>query len=182
MIEFIGPLNYWLSVGVIVLQIATAYLLIEHFLLKRAYAAAFIRRFGIEIVFLVSVVSSVLTLIYSEMLGIVPCGLCWLQRIFLYPLPVLFGVALVKGSRASRTDLADYGIALSAFGGIIALYHHYIQMGGSALSACPTAGEGVDCARRIIFEFGYITFPLMAFSVFAFIIATLLMYRRSTVV
>lgn len=179
MIELIGPLNYWLSVGVIALSVAAAYLLIEHFLLKQTYAAPFIRRFGLWIVFLVSFVAAALTLVYSELLGIVPCGLCWLQRVFLYPIPLICAVALLKGTRASRTDIADYGIALSTVGGIIALYHHYIQMGGSALGACPTAGEGVDCARRFIFEFGFVTFPLMAFSVFAFIIAVLLIYRRA---
>lgn len=44
--------------------------------------------------------SSILTLgsLYlSQILHYEPCVLCWYQRIFLFPLPIILGVALYKG-------------------------------------------------------------------------------------
>lgn len=174
-------LNYWLAMGAIALQLVTLYILVEHFFLKEKYVTPYLHRFGLHIVFLVSASASLLTLVYSEVFGFVPCGLCWFERVFLYPVAIISLVALYKVRHGVRdTAIADYGIALSGIGAIIATYHHYLQMGGSALIACPTAGEGVDCAKRVIFEFGYVTFPLMAAVIFAFIIMVLLVYRSSS--
>ncbi|MCR4281018.1 MAG: hypothetical protein NUV88_01655, partial [Candidatus Kaiserbacteria bacterium] len=56
---------------------------------------------------------------------------------------------------------------------------HYLQMGGASLVPCPAAAsEAVDCAVRFLYELGYITFPLMSFSVFAFLIIVMLFVRR----
>lgn len=171
-------LNYWLAIGTIALQVVTVYIFVEHFFLQEKYATAYLRRFGLHVVFLVSAFAALLTLVYSEVFGFIPCGLCWMERVFLYPIVIISLLALYKLRHGVRdTAVADYGIALSGIGAVIATYHHYLQMGGSALIACPTAGEGVDCAKRVIFEFGYVTFPLMAAAVFAFIIMTLLVYR-----
>lgn len=75
------------------------------------------------------------------------------------------------------TKIADYLIGLSGIGALIALYQHYLQMGGSAFIPCPAVGPGIDCAQRFLFEFGYITFPLMSFSVFALMIAMLVVVK-----
>lgn len=174
-------LNYWLAVGTIVLQIVTVYIFVEHFFLKEKYLTPYVRRFALQIVFIVSAIATLLTLVYSEVFGFIPCGLCWMERVFLYPVAVISLLALYKAHRGVRdAAVADYGIALSGIGALIATYHHYLQMGGSALIACPTAGEGVDCAKRVIFEFGYVTFPLMAAAVCAFIVIVLLVYRTSS--
>lgn len=178
MIEFIDTLNYWLALGTILLQGVTVYLLAEHFFLKKKYLTPYIQRYGMWVVAGVGVVSVILTLVYSEVFGFVPCGLCWLQRVFLYPLPLLAVLALWYRARSLPDRFAaDFGIVLAVLGGTIALYQHYLQMGGAALVTCPVAGVGADCARRILFEFGYITFPLMSFSVFAFIATVLVLYR-----
>ena len=74
-------------------------------------------------------------------------------------------------------DVACYSIALSILAGSAALYPHYLQMGGTSVLPCPASGAG-DCAQRIIFEFGYITLPLMAATLFAFLIVLMLFVRR----
>src|SRR6478609_2179132 len=161
--------NYWLSLGTIGLQIATIALLAALVLRKRFPdlndVVSFAGRNGLWIAFLLSLAGIALTLFYSEVLGIVPCGWCWVQRIFLYSQAVIFAVALFKRDRT----IADYSIALSVFGAVAALYQHYLQMGGNPAIPCPASGAG-DCAQRFLFEFGYITSPLMAFSLFAFFI------------
>ncbi len=171
--------NYWVALGALFLQCMTAYLLVEHFFLKKKVLSPYIARYGLLMVFIVGMVSAVLSLIYSESFGFVPCGLCWVERGLLYSLIIICGIALWKKYTGVRdTSVADYGIGLSLIAGTIAFYHHYGQMSGGTFVVCPTAGVGADCARRLVFEFDYITLPLMAFTAFAFFIAVFLIYRE----
>lgn len=172
-------LNYWLALGTLAVQIVTAAFLALYVLRARVPdlgdVAALIGRWGLWVGFLLSLASTALSLYYSEVLGLVPCGWCWAQRVFLWPQILLFAVALWK----KDIRIADYSIALSIFGGAAALYQHYLQMGGNSLLPCPaTSSQAVDCGVRFLFEFGYITFPLMAFSIFAFLIVLMLFVRR----
>jgi hypothetical protein len=59
---------------------------------------------------------------------------------------------------------------LSLVGLVISLYHHYLQLGGSAFVKCPAAGD-VDCAKRFMYEFDFMTFPLLAAAGFALLSA-----------
>lgn len=162
-------LNFLLALGTVVVQVAAiilvVLLLFERYKQKTFRILTLIGSYGIHLVFFISLTSVAISLFYSEILGFIPCGLCWLQRIFLYPQLILSGVAWYKKDKR----IADYLIALSGVGAIIALYQHYLQMGGSALIPCPAVGPGIDCAQRFLFEFGYITFPLMSFSIFVLI-------------
>lgn len=177
MTPLVTELNYWLALGGIALALATVYLLTERFLLRgEPLLVPFVRRFGLWLVLGVTSVSVVLTLVYSEVFGFVPCGLCWLQRIFLYPLPIIMALALWH--RTTARVIADIGIALASLGGVVALYQHALQMGITDSAVCPTAGAGADCAKRILFEFGFMTFPLLSAITFAFVIAVLVVWRR----
>lgn len=176
MTPLIADINYYLALGGLLLAFAAAYLLVEHFFLIEKPLAPYVRRYGLWLVLLVGGASVALTLLYSEVFGFVPCGLCWLQRVALYPLPLLAAVALWRGAR--ERIVADFGIALASLGGVIALYQHYLQMGGTELVTCPTAGVGADCAKRILFEFGFVTFPLLSAVTFLFFIAVFLVWRR----
>lgn len=178
MIEALATYSYTVALGTLALQCVTVYLFVEHFFLREKYLSLYIRRFGVAIAGAVGLMSAALSLAYSEVFGFVPCGLCWIQRGFLYSVVVLCGVALWRKSKGAHdVSVADYGIGLSIIAGAMAFYQHYIQMGGSALVVCPTAGPGADCARRLVFEFGYLTFPLMSFTTFVFFIVVFLIYR-----
>jgi disulfide bond formation protein DsbB len=170
-------LNHWLALAVLVLQIVSVAFLVLFFIRKKyqdlAPIADFLGKWGLWIGLAFTLSATALSLFYSEVLGILPCGLCWLQRVFLYPQSVLFAIAIWKRD----TLVAYYSIALSIAGGIIALYQHYIQMGGADIIPCPAVSTGANCAQRFLFEFGYITFPLMSFSIFAFLIILMLFVR-----
>lgn len=99
------------------------------------------------------------SLYYSEFLHIEPCELCWYQRIFIYPMVVLFGLAWYK-----KVDkhVYDYIMILSGMGLTIALYHHYLQLGYNLLKPCSSAPFAVDCSTPTFIEFGFITYPFMA--------------------
>lgn len=110
-----------------------------------------------------STLGVLMTLVYSEVFGFVPCGLCWLQRIFLYPQPII----LVAGIYQKDARVHLYSMVLSVPGCVIALYQHYLQMGGTEFVGCPASGG--DCAQRILFEFGFMTYPLLSALLFFFL-------------
>ena len=188
-------MNYILALGTIGLQLFTVAFLVLFFLRKKfpdlQGVADFLADWGLWIGFLLSAAAAALTLYYSDVLGILPCGWCWFQRVALYPQVILFALALWKcrtPARMNRSDgsdvlhqvkkdIADYSIGLSVFGLAVALYMHYLQMGGHGVLPCPETGAG-DCGQRFMFEFGYITFPLMAASLFVFLIVLMLFVRR----
>jgi disulfide bond formation protein DsbB len=175
----VSNLNYLLALGTVATQIITVALLVVFLLRKKVPLcddiAAQVGSFGVWAAFLVSLVASGMTL-YYERLGFEPCPLCWWQRIFMYPQVMLFGMAAWCGKY--RQTAIDASIAFSVLGGAVALYHHALQMLPGSGLPCPATG--VSCAQRLFFEFGYVTYPLMAASVFAFVIVALLLVRAKS--
>jgi disulfide bond formation protein DsbB len=174
-------LNYWVGVSTLGMQAGALLLLAVYLLRKRIpdlqEVGEFVGKWGLWLGFILTLGAMVMSLYYSEVLGFAPCGLCWVMRVFTYSQVVLFAVALWKRDRS----VADYSIALSIFGMIVGLYQHYLQMGGTDVLPCPaTSNIASDCAQRILFEFGYITFPLVGVSLFAFLIIVMLFVRRMT--
>ncbi len=162
MIETIQKLNYILALGGIVGIFVT--LALAYDLKTKRRLTVLVKCWAIVGAFFATLGSSIMTLVYSEYFGITPCGLCWSERIALYPQVLLLGMAYYYKDKL----IARYGIGLSIFGLIVSLYHHYIQMGGSEFVKCPTSGG--DCAKRFMFEFEFMTFPLLAAILFAFLI------------
>jgi|AntRauTorcE11898_2_1112593.scaffolds.fasta_scaffold61592_2 disulfide bond formation protein DsbB len=72
---------------------------------------------------LVATVATVGSLWFSHGLGLVPCELCWYQRILMYPLVVVTGVAALE----DRAAVWKSALPLSMLGAAIAAYHSYLQ-------------------------------------------------------
>ena len=137
-------------------------------LLVRREVPPFIKRYGFHIAFVVALVSTVGSLYYSHILGYAPCLLCWFQRIFMYPLVIICGIAMVTKER----QIAKYVVSLAVIGLIFAVWHYIIQRFPLA-SICDIGGS---CARQYTFAFGYITIAMMAITGFVAII--LLMWPK----
>ncbi|KKW19868.1 MAG: Disulfide bond formation protein DsbB [Parcubacteria group bacterium GW2011_GWA2_51_10] len=168
--------NAAVGLGTLFLEIATVILIVAYFTRSRyqisRLIAGFFSQRGLLIAFLFATVGSILTLYYSEVLGIEPCSLCWWQRIFLYPQVVMLAIALwLKDTR-----IVIYSIALSIIGAGFGLYQHALQMLGEGSLPCPATT--VSCAQRFLFEFNHITFPFAAFVLFTFLIITMLFVRQ----
>mgnify|MGYP001558839681 CR=1 FL=1 len=109
--QFTEYVNLVTSLGTIVLQIASVGLVIA--LLTKRYSKSdepnnsshkiiyFVSSRSILIVFLTALSSTIVSLVYSDVIGYEPCKLCWIQRIFLYPQVVIFGLALWKKTKDS---------------------------------------------------------------------------------
>jgi disulfide bond formation protein DsbB len=123
-------------------------------------------RYRIPFAFLVSVLATGGSLFFSEVAGYEPCKLCWFQRIFMYPQVFLLGIALLR----RKEDIAIYLLPLNLIGAAIASYNYYIQVAASQAAVCVA---GVSCTIRYVFQFGYVTIPMMALTAFLLILAAL---------
>lgn len=114
------------------------------------------------------------SLYYSEIVGYIPCELCWIQRIFMYPLVIIFGVALIKRS----TSIAIPGVILSGIGILISIYHYGLQKAPFLQKAGDICGE-VPCNLQYVNYFGFITIPFLAGIAFLVILITsYFIYKR----
>jgi disulfide bond formation protein DsbB len=120
--------------------------------------------------FLVTFLGAFLTLFYSEYLHVLPCDLCWFQRVFLYPQIFMFAYAWYKKDRG----VLPYSLMLSILGFSVALYHHVLQLGYDIYKPCSTAPFAIDCAKPSFIEYGFVTFPFMAVVLFGFLILLVL--------
>lgn len=104
------------------------------------------------------------SLIYSEVFGYLPCKLCWIQRIFLYPQAIIFFLAIWK----KDYRVWFYTLPLSVMGGLVAVYHAYTQVAGGSFLPCTS--EGGACSKVFFVEYGFITIPAMAAVTFLMLI------------
>lgn len=72
----------------------------------------------------IATVSATGSLWFSLGFGLVPCTLCWYQRILMYPLVAILGVAAIE----DRISVYKTALPLSVMGVGISAYHSYIQM------------------------------------------------------
>ncbi len=112
------------------------------------------------------------SLYYSEIADFTPCKLCWFQRICMYPLVVVLAVALRRGDRS----VAAYGVPLCGLGAAVSIYHYQLQLFPDQASGVCTLEA--PCSASEVWEFGFISIPLMALSGFA-AVATLLLAART---
>ncbi|SNR52602.1 disulfide bond formation protein B [Halorubrum vacuolatum] len=109
---------------------------------------------------LVAAVATVGSLYFSEAMGLVPCDLCWVQRILMYPLVIVVGVATLEG----RTAVWRTGLPLSLLGAAVAAYHSYLQLSPDA--TCTLDG---GCTTILWRGFGVFTIPRLTLVAFLLI-------------
>jgi disulfide bond formation protein DsbB len=114
---------------------------------------------------IVSFIAVMGSLFFSEILQYIPCELCWFQRIFMYPLVIILGIAYAK----KDYEVYKYTLPLSVIGSMISLYHYSIQkisfLGDRSIS-CGV----VPCTGEYINWLGFITIPFLAFTAFILIL------------
>jgi disulfide bond formation protein DsbB len=142
---------------------------------SRAHIYRFVHRHVLLLIFLQALFAIVGSLLYSQVVGFPPCELCWIQRIFIYPQAVIALIAMMKKDKA----VIDYLLPLSVIGGLVALYHSFVQWGLNIASIAKCTAQGGECARVYVSKFGYITIPFMSFTIFMFAIGVCLIYYQA---
>jgi disulfide bond formation protein DsbB len=124
---------------------------------------------SLVLAWIVALVATLGSLYFSEVAHFVPCPLCWYQRIAMYPLAIVLGVAALRSDYGVRR----YVLPLVAIGAAISVYHYQLERFPSQTSlACSV---DVPCTTVWVWRFHYISIPFMALSAFALIAALLLL-------
>jgi disulfide bond formation protein DsbB len=122
---------------------------------------------------IVSVIATLGSLYFSEIKGFIPCELCWFQRIFMYPLSIILGIATFY----SEKSIIKYVLPLSIIGGSISIFH-YLEQKVPGFAAIKPCAQGVPCSAAYINWFGFITIPFLAFTAFSLITFFLILARK----
>jgi disulfide bond formation protein DsbB len=100
-------------------------------------------------------------------LGLTPCRLCWYQRILMYPLVVVLGVAAVE----DRPGVWRTALPLAVPGAGVAAYHSLLQVAAVSGSTCSVA---VGCATvQYALAGGLLTVPRLSLLAFLLVSAGL---------
>lgn len=116
----------------------------------------------------VAIAATLGSLYLSEIAHLIPCKLCWYQRIAMYPVAIILPIAAWRRDNGIRL----YAAILAVIGLGIATWHRLMQAYPS-LDSGACAAVGPPCSAPYIKEFGFVTIPYMALSAFALILVLL---------
>lgn len=111
-------------------------------------------KIAVGIIFVLSLVSTFGSLYFSEVLGLIPCELCWFQRIFMYPILI---ISLFAFFRNKSKFSAEIILVLSFLGLIVSSYHSYLQRFPSDYQC----GSQTKCSA-ILYTFHGLSIPNLA--------------------
>lgn len=133
-----------------------------------------LRNYTLYFAWIVSMIATLGSLFFSEILRFIPCELCWYQRIMMYPLCIILGIATFYNEK----NMKKYVLPISIIGVCISLYHYAIQKipGVSEINPCV---QGVPCNVDYINWFGFITIPFLALISFSFITLFMVLTRSN---
>lgn len=124
---------------------------------------------------LIALFSTLGALFLGEVMGVLPCVLCWYQRIAMFPLVVILALGLLPfDSRSVR-----YALPLAVAGWVIALYHCLLYWGVVPKDLVP-CGEGTSCTDVKAELYGFISVPLLSLIAFSLIVIFLSIVKKGT--
>ena len=123
--------------------------------------------------FVVALLATAGSLFFSEVAKFEPCLLCWYQRIAMYPLVVILGLAAWRRDGGAWV----YAAALAAIGAVISTYHVLLEWFPSLSSgACDPDNP---CTLVWFRVFGVFSLPTLALTAFLLIITLVTVRRRA---
>ena len=118
--------------------------------------------------FFVASVATLGSLFFSEIMQFVPCSMCWYQRIFMYPLVVIFLIALLYPDGTTF----KYAFPLVLIGLFFSIYHNLLMWEIIPESVVPCV-QGVPCST-VYLNWGFITIPFLSLICYSLIAIALL--------
>ncbi|AZN70033.1 disulfide bond formation protein B [Georhizobium profundi] len=125
------------------------------------------------VAWLIAAGSTLAALFIGEIVGQTPCNLCWFQRVFMFPLAIVLGIA------AFRLDVGIriYALPLVAIGAAIAAFHSLVYFGLIDEGITPCARDGPSCSGADMTIFGGVPLPLVSLLAFIAIGGSLALCR-----
>ena len=122
---------------------------------------------------LVTLVSMLGSLYFSEVVNYRPCVLCWYQRIAMYSLAIILVVAAVRRDKS----VAPYAMVLAGIGAVISTYHWLLER----WPAIDTGSCSADapCSVPYFEVFGFVSLAFMAFCAFVTVLVFLGVVSRA---
>lgn len=114
-------------------------------------------------------------LFIGEVMGMAPCLLCWHQRIFMFPLAPILGMAAYAEDRRG----AVYALPLALGGAVVAGYHSALVAGWVPKWWVP-CGSGPSCSDQSLEIYYGIQIPWLSLMAFVAIAILLFVYLRKT--
>ncbi len=124
---------------------------------------------------LMAALSTLGSLFFSEVMELVPCVLCWYQRIFLFPLAVILLVGLFP---RLDNNVVRYALPLAIIGLLFTVYHVLLFYGLIPETMQPCS-KGVSCSDDGMILFGFLPIPLLSLAAFSTIIFLLLKVKKA---
>jgi disulfide bond formation protein DsbB len=128
---------------------------------------------GLWLAFAIAAVATGGSLYLSGGAGFTPCTLCWYQRIAMYPLAVILGIAAWRRDVSVRI----YVIPVAAIGALVSCYHILIERFPELQSG--SCDPNNPCSLKWVEHFGFVTIPTMALAGFLALITVLALTPRS---
>jgi disulfide bond formation protein DsbB len=129
----------------------------------------FLRTYGLYLAWVISLIGTLLSLYFSELIHIEPCLYCWYQRVALFPLAIQLGIFTYRGDN----NAALYGVPLCFVGFCAA----FIQSLDLILDIHGLCGPTLPCNKEMIYFFNVIPFSWLSGGGFC-LIASLLWINR----
>lgn len=124
---------------------------------------------ALTLAFLIALTAALVALFIGEVLGQMPCTLCWYQRIAMFPLVVIFGVALWRGDPSAWVTALP--LALTGTG--LALWHSGLYAGIIPAAVVPCTQDGPSCTDTAAQSILGVPIPYLSLAAFAAILALL---------
>lgn len=125
------------------------------------------------VAWLVSIIATLGSLYFSEIQSFIPCELCWYQRILMYPLVLILGIATFQNDKSVK----KYVLPISIIGSSISFFH-YLEQKVPGFAEIKPCANGVPCSTEYINWLGFITIPFLALIAFSLVSACMLLVRK----
>ncbi|KAB7882991.1 disulfide oxidoreductase [Poseidonibacter ostreae] len=127
----------------------------------------------IFISFIVASLATLGSLFFSEIMEFIPCSMCWYQRIFMYPLVIIFLVNMLYPD----DKIVKYAMPITLVGWAFSVYHNLLMFEIIPESIVPCV-QGVPCSTEYINWLGFITIPFLSLLAYSSILVLLLIIKK----
>lgn len=115
------------------------------------------RYYSLYFAWLLALIMTIVSLYFSVVKHWPVCNLCWYQRVCIYPLVIILGIAAYREDHG----IVKYTMPLAILGFLFSLYQYLEQMVTSfaLINLCGVGGP--DCSDIHFQGLGFITFPFL---------------------